>query len=310
MANKNHCLVKKNKMIALAVSLLFIGILSLISYIPRFVVETKNPIIESIRKKRVPQSVELRENQELVEIDANGLQQTAILTKPNDSSRYTIILVHGIRSRKELWQSISEDFAQQGIQTLAIDLRAHGDSEGSLTSFGVHEKLDISSWVDYLENRGITEPIGIWGHSLGGAVALQALAHDKRLQFGIIVSTFSDFNTIVSDYAKEFTGVPIPFLTNYLVKKASNIAKFSPEEANPIEASKQINQPILFFHGTDDSKIKWEYNYQNFEAVPTNQKKFIKIPNADHYNILELGYDPIRFEIHDFLNSIPNNQPE
>jgi len=278
---------------------------------PRFVVETKNPFIELIRKKRVPKQVEIKSNQQKVSIQNDELTLKGILTKSKtDTVKATVILVHGIRSRKEWWQPIGLSLADHSYQTLAIDLRAHGQSQGKYTTFGVKEKNDISAWVNWYkkqpEYQG--EPIGIWGQSLGGAVALQTLAIEDEIDFGIIESTYHDFETIANDYSGHYFSGNIQAITDNVLRRAAKLADFKLQEAKPLEASKAIQQPILFTHGSADTRIKLEYNQLNYQSVPHSNKEFYTIEGAGHYNAWKIGGDTYKQKVLEFIDGSINHK--
>ena len=130
-----------------------------------------------------------------------------------------------------------------------MDLRAHGKSGGTHCTFGVKEKNDISELINVLEKKeNIDDNIGIWGQSLGGAIGLQAIGNDKRIKFGIIESTFSDFKTITNDYFNYHIGFNVKLLTNYLVSRAGKIADFAPEDAKPEKYCTKIKQPTYTYY--------------------------------------------------------------
>lgn len=88
------------------------------------------------------------------------------------------------------------------IDTFIFDSRAHGESQGKYCTYGFYEKKDISAIVDFIGPKYRNVNIGIWGNSLGAAVAIQAMEYDSRILFGIIESTFTDLSQIVFDYKK------------------------------------------------------------------------------------------------------------
>jgi predicted alpha/beta-fold hydrolase len=158
-----------------------------------------------------------------------------------DSTKGIIILVHGIGGCKEHFLGLSASLAEKGIATFVFDGRAHGKSEGKYCTYGFQEKHDISAIVDYLQEENPKTPIGIWGNSLGGAIAIQALELDERIQFGMIESTFADLSDIVYDYQKRITkGIGVRFLTDYALKRAGEIANFNPNEVKPKLSAKNI----------------------------------------------------------------------
>jgi predicted alpha/beta-fold hydrolase len=73
-----------------------------------------------------------------------------------------------------------------------IDLRGHGDSESALD--GQYALCDFSVDVrEIIKRLKGDQPCGIFGHSLGGMVAIQALADDQHLfNFAILSNTALD----------------------------------------------------------------------------------------------------------------------
>jgi len=299
----------KSKIIQIIIASTLLGILFLHFYAPLFITEIKNPIIGIIKGDYRTNTSSGFENNE-----ADGkyinfksfdqVEMSAYLTYSSlDTIKGTIILLHGIRAKKEHFYELSNKLALLGFNSIALDLRAHGQSQGAHCTFGVKEKRDISELIDILQKEeNITQNIGVWGQSLGGAIGLQALAHDDRLKFGIIESTFSDFKTITNDYVSYHAGFNIRPLTNYLVGRAGEIAEFDPDEAKPLESCEKIEQPILIVHGNRDKRISINYARANFEKIASKNKTFIEIEGANHLNVWDIGGDQYFDQALQFLN--------
>lgn len=171
-----------------------------------------------------------------------------------------------------------------------MDSRAHGQSGGEFCTYGFYESQDISKIVDYIKVKESNLPIGIWGSSMGGAIAILALEKDKRLQFGLIQSTFTDLNQIVFDYKKRILkGFGSRVLTNYALERAGKIANFNPQKVRPIEAVKNIEQPIILAHGDADKNITYQYGQQLFDSLKTMDKEFYLVKNAGHIGLWDAG---------------------
>ncbi|OIQ30962.1 MAG: hypothetical protein BM564_01760 [Bacteroidetes bacterium MedPE-SWsnd-G2] len=276
---------------------------------PRFITEIRNPLAQVFKKEQS----KTQENT----FEAKGLKGKTIEFKSFDNlnlssylsysnlaeTKGTIILLHGIRSNKESFAGLCKTLSNLGYNSVALDSRAHGFSEGTHCTFGVNEKFDVSTLIDVLaEKENITQNIGVWGKSLGGAIGLQALGHDKRIKFGIIESTFSSFNAIVNDYFKLHLGFNFEPLTNYLVRRAGKIAEFNPEEAFPAKYCKNIDQPILISHGAMDKRIDIKYAKINYKNIASKSKTLIEIPLANHSNVWQKGGQDYFLSIKSFLN--------
>lgn len=268
--------------------------------LPRLVINTRiNAGTPEIKAKTYPNSL----NVSITTKDSIHIQGVFMQTEKQPKA--TIILLHGIKGYKEHFDDLSQVLSDSGYNTLAIDLRGHRNSGGQYCTFGYSEKYDVQSVIDFLLNeQKVDSNIGIWGQSLGGAIALQTLAIEPRLKFGIIESTFGDLDTIIQDYATRTIGFNFPLLGKYLVYRAGQIAEFEPQQVSPRIASKSITQPMFLAHGNKDVRIKLEYNKQNFNNLKSENKTFLEIDGANHLNLWEMGADDYFGSVFKFLNSL------
>ena len=207
-----------------------------------------------------------------------------------DRAKGLIILVHGVGGCKEHFLGLANNLANEGIESIVFDGRAHGESEGEFCTYGFHEKKDISKIVDFIKSRNSIIKIGIWGNSLGGAIAIQALEFDKRIEFGIIESTFTDLSQIVFDYKKRMSkGIGIRSLSNYVLRRAGKIGNFNPKKVKPIESVKNINQPIFIAHGDADKNISSKYGQMLFDHLKSTDKTFILVKGGGHFDLFKQG---------------------
>ncbi len=220
-----------------------------------------------------------------------------------DTTFATVIFVHGIRSKKEYYFERAEEMANKGMATLLMDLRAHGASEGDYCTFGYNEVGDVQLFIDtILALKGQEHKIGLWGQSLGGAISLLTLAKDKRLDFGVIESTYANYPEIIKDYSVHTLGFSLPdFLNDYNLWRATQIAEFELTDLNPEDACAKIEQPILLIHGTLDDKILIDYAHRNFKALKTNLKTFLKVEGADHMNVWKIGGSAYFEKVYSFI---------
>ena len=275
--------------------LLVLGLLFTHFYAPRVITEIRNPLVELIRVNYFSaKSPTLKDNPlEGKRIEYKSFDKTVLVAyetySKTDTVLASIILLHGIRAHKEHFMKFSVKLANEGFNTIALDSRAHGESGGQHCTFGVNEKRDVSSLIDEILKENPNRKIGIFGQSLGGAVALQSLGLDKRIQFGVVESTFSDFRTITNDYLKYHLGFNFKSLSNYFVNRAGAIANFDPDDASPVEYCKQITQPVLMVHGAEDKRIDIKYGRSNFANLKNAESAFLEIETANHLNVWKEG---------------------
>ena len=84
-----------------------------------------------------------------------------------------VVYFHGCGSSRSRYEGIAERLSQAGLVGLAVDLRGHGESEGSLKVLGHDDVVnDGLNAYDFLKGRGIAERVGLCGASLGGLVSV------------------------------------------------------------------------------------------------------------------------------------------
>ncbi len=302
--------LSKTKIIKITFLILVVlGILLTHFFVPKLISEIRNPVVGLIkRNKNINFDIAAKDNGKIKRKDLtissfDGTKLSARLTFSSlDSTKATIILLHGIRSNKNTFFDLSTFLAENGFNSVALDSRAHGESEGQFCTFGVHEKKDIQELIDYLAKNENLNHIGIWGQSLGGAIALQAMCYDKRIKFGIVESTFSNFKTIVNDYFDLHADFSFSPFSNYLVNRTGSIAEFDVNDAQPIKYCESIDQPILMVHGNVDERIHIKYGKANFSKLKSVDKEFIEIDAANHSNVWKVGGDAYFERILVFLN--------
>jgi alpha-beta hydrolase superfamily lysophospholipase len=253
--------------------------------LPYAILKPKRLLLEidpgSISSNYEPVSIAINEVDSL-----RGFLFKPVYVKP----KAIIILVHGIGGSKEHFFPLAQKLAQDGYSTLTIDNRAHGDSDGSYATYGYKEKDDIALLVNFLKQRSPSLKIGVWGSSMGGAIAIQAMEQDERIAFGVVESTFTNLEQIVYDYQKRFSaGIGLRFLTDYVIQRAGIIADFDPKRVSPENAVKSIEQPMFLAHGDKDERIAYQYGEQLFNNLASSNKSFELVKGAGHLNLGEIG---------------------
>jgi len=202
-----------------------------------------------------------------------------------DTAYSSIIYFHGIGDCKESWISTAVGLAKQGYNGLVFDGRAHGKSEGEYITYGHYEKKDAARIIDWLEAKNEGLKVGVYGESLGGAIALLCLEYDERLDFGVVQSTFADLTTINQDYSARIIGFRWDGLSDYNLANAGEIANFDPALIQPAQSAKQIEQPMFMSHGDADANIDFKYGQAIYNNLASEHKQFYRLEGLNHFNI-------------------------
>lgn len=102
------------------------------------------------------------------------------------SERPPIVLVHGAANSSGVWRFWQQALAERGRSSHAVDLRGHGDSEGSVGDATMADYADdVAGVVD-----GLPEAPVVVGWSMGGLVAMMVAARGgARACVGLAPST-------------------------------------------------------------------------------------------------------------------------
>jgi len=220
----------------------------------------------------------------------DGLRLSCWLVRQSRAARGTIIYLHGIGDCKIGGVPYAKFFFERGFNTFLYDSRRHGNSEGNYCTYGFYERYDLSTVIDYLQSRKEIQAraFGVFGTSMGAAVALQAAAIDERIAAIVAEASFTDLRTIMVDYQKRLIKLPWHFLRNAAMSRSQKIAKFKAREVSPLQAVMSVRKPILFIHGTDDSHIRTAYSKALFENA-NEPKELLLVPKGDHTDLLNVG---------------------
>ena len=115
------------------------------------------------------------------------------------ASRSAVLIVPGFwRDRRhESMVRLASRVATWGYRTAVVDLRGHGDSEGTY-GFNHLEHYDVDAVARDLVQRVPVESITLFGLSYGGAIAISTAArHELPLASLVLISPVADFRMIV-----------------------------------------------------------------------------------------------------------------
>jgi pimeloyl-ACP methyl ester carboxylesterase len=198
------------------------------------------------------------------------------------------VVLHGIRDSKRSMTGMGRAFTEAGYRDVLVDLRGQGQSTGDWLSFGAREGRDLTQVIDALAAQGLlTLPLGIFGPSYGGAVALQLARHDPREVAVVTVATFTRMSDVVPLYAERV--VPSWLITREdmgrAMDRAGTLGEFRPEDADSIAAIAATRAHVLLLHGRADRHIPWQHSEALHEAAPDRSRLLI-VEGKDHLTIM------------------------
>ena len=194
------------------------------------------------------------------------------------------LMFHGYRgdAKRDLCGGVQRCF-KLGRNALIVDQRACGDSEGNIITFGVNEKKDCISWLDFMiKHFGSDIKILITGISMGAATVLMALSEDLPPNVvGVLADCgYTSAEDIIKKTIKEMH-LPPNLAYPFVVLGAKIYGKFNLNETPPIKAVKKSKIPIIYFHGEADDFVPYYMSYENFKST-NSRSKLITMKTAGH----------------------------
>lgn len=231
----------------------------------------------------------------------DGLKLHGYMVK--HSSDVWVIALHGYDDSGRSMAPLIGGFYARGYNLLLPDMRGQGKSEGSYIGMGWHDRLDVLSWIDWLNEEYENPEIIIYGASMGGATAMMVSGENLP----------SNVRCIIEDcgYASvrdevEYEGKTLFHMPYYPFIWAADIvtkicAGYSFEEASALEQVKKSETPILFIHGEDDTFVPVENVYRVYEAAAC-EKQLLVVPGAQHASSMLKDYRLYWKTVYNFID--------
>lgn len=171
-----------------------------------------------------------------------------------------------------------------GFSVLAVDYRGFGKSTAILPSEDMAYEDARAAW-DWLGQKYPDKARYVFGHSLGGAIAID-LASKVRDERGVIVEgTFTSIPDVAS--SMKWGWLPVGPLITQRFESVRKVAK--------------VDSPLLVVHGSNDSLIASDLGRRLFDAA-TGRKHFMLVEGGSHFSTMSVGYAQYREALAQFFS--------
>ena len=190
----------------------------------------------------------------------------------NQSDANVLLYLHGNGINIGANVGHANRFHQLGFSVLLIDYRGYGRSEGGFPNEHRVYQDAATAWNYLVHQRHISPcQIFIYGHSLGGAIAIDLAVQHPDAAGLIVESSFTSIRQIVA-YRNIFSMFPVELI---LTQRFESIKKVP-----------NLKMPVLFIHGTADVTVP-AFMSQDLYAAAPEPKKLLLVPEARHNNVAE-----------------------
>lgn len=227
-----------------------------------FYVSVKPPkIISSILPKDLGLDYE-----DAIITTGDGIELSAWFLQSKKENAKTIILLHGYPADKgNILPTLS--FLAENYNLFLFDFRYLGQSHGKYSTAGAKEVEDLLAATNYLKSRGINE-IGVWGFSMGGAVALMAAPKAPEIKAIVSESSYARLDLMTRElYRLPLLNYPLAWLTELWAKLFLGIAL---KDVSPMDSAKNLDIPVLLVHSKNDEVIPFKNALLIQESLKNN----------------------------------------
>jgi pimeloyl-ACP methyl ester carboxylesterase len=219
-----------------------------------------------------------------------------------------VLLLHGRSHNRSVMLPYAEFLLRAGYSVVMMDARAHGNSGGSLSTYGQIEIFDARAIVRNLE---ATEKVGhlfAIGESMGAAVALQSAAFVPQIEGVVAEGSFRNLREVTFDYAGLQQSA---LLGKTLLRPAALVAVwiaqtqagFRFEDISPEKAVAVRPFPILLICGASDRKIPCRHSAAIFTSA-IGPKELWNVPVTGHEQATKTAPAEFQRRVLGFFRSI------
>ena len=187
-----------------------------------------------------------------------------------------LLYLHGARWNVAASAPRIRRMQQLGFSVLAIDYRGFGRSGSELPSEDSAYEDARAAW-DWLAKQHAGRQRYVFGHSLGGAMAIDLASKVDDEQGVIVEGTFTSIPDVASNM--KWGWLPVGPLITQRFESVRKVA--------------QVHSPLLVVHGSEDTLIPSTLGRRLYDAA-TGRKAFLLVDGGTHYSTMAVGQGEYR----------------
>ncbi len=242
----------------------------------------------------------------------NSLESTPITLTARDGvalkgrfyshqSKKTVVFAHGYRTKPLTNMPVQFAlFYNEGFNLLCFDQRAHWESGGSFSGFGILEQYDLMEWVSWVLANTQTEEVLIYGTSMGCVAT--GFASDK-LDSTKVKAIVMDcgYSSVYNQFYKECKAKRMPARLMMPIIRLLAKLFIKQDIKTPVASSlKESRIPAFFLHGTKDETVPFSFTQETFAAHGAD-KELALVDGANHTLALLVGGDEVKNKMLSFI---------
>ena len=204
----------------------------------------------------------------------------------HEPGRKLLLYLHGSALNIGANIAHAQRFRNMGFSVFLPSYRGYGKSDGAFPS-EAHVYTDAETAWDYLrKNRDVDPPsIFIYGHSLGGAVAIQLALNHPDAGGLIVEGTFTSIVELAG-LLPQYRLLPLNLIINQRFESIKKVGR--------------LKVPVLYIHGTNDKRVPYAMTRKLY-AQTASPKKMKLISGGGHNNTAKVGGEEYLRTVREFI---------
>jgi alpha-beta hydrolase superfamily lysophospholipase len=198
-----------------------------------------------------------------------------------------LLYLHGARWDVRSSANRMRRMHELGFAVLGIDYRGFGQSSPLLPGEAEATEDALAAWR-WLATQHPQSPRYVFGHSLGGAIAVNLAAQVADERGLIVEGSFPSIREVVSTF--KWGWLPVGPLITQRFEAGERIG--------------QVGAPVLVVHGSEDRLIRPELGRRLYEQA-AEPKRFVLVEGGSHHNTNSLGRAQYRAAMADLFGLKP-----
>jgi uncharacterized protein len=199
-----------------------------------------------------------------------------LLINGESKDKPVLLYLHGAR-----WNVVGsawriERMRELGFTVVAVDYRGFGKSDAESPSEEKSYEDAQAAW-NWIAKTYPNQPRYIFGHSLGGAIAIELATRVNDEKGTLVEGTFTSIPDVFTTL--KWGWLPVGWMISQRFESEKKVAK--------------IGSPLLVVHGSEDRLISPALGRRLFEAAQ-EPKRFILVEGGSHHNTNGLGQTQYR----------------
>jgi alpha-beta hydrolase superfamily lysophospholipase len=187
---------------------------------------------------------------------------------PHPSPAGVVLLFHGYHACKSRLLPEARAFHELGYACFLLDFPGCGDSAGRVTTIGYGEAQDVARAVAYVRDTWPGQPLMLFGHSMGAAAILRAMAYrGVEAEAAVLESPFDRLLTTVKARFRTMGVPPFP-AAQLLVFWGGLMHGYNGFAHNPVTYARHVRCPVLILYGHDDRRVAYDDVRAVYNALP------------------------------------------